>query len=122
MDLRLRHPYDDLTAFTMQALEYPLELFELVGSSLFLAEAGEPNLSRRLDMLLATYGAKISSFQYHPSRKALLYPKLRSAYVLRPSLPNPPGKRLRRLPREMNLEMNLELPSPLKPSNRYIAP
>ena len=53
-----------------------------------LAEAGEPNLSRRRDMLLATYGAKISSFQDHPSRKALLYPKLRSAYILRPSLPS----------------------------------
>ena len=38
MDQLLRRPYDVLTALTMQALEYPQELFEQVGSNASLPE------------------------------------------------------------------------------------
>ena len=83
-----------------------------------LAEAGEPPLSRRRDILLATYGAKISSLPNHPTHKAMLKPTLHSSYALRRSLPKPPGIRLYNLLQEMEIN----LPCPVKSPRQLFPP
>ncbi len=76
-----------------------------------LADAGEPSLKIRRDILLASYGAKVSGLFNHPCRRIITRPKYESSYILRTSLPQPPGIRLRNLLRGLNVD----LPTPVKP-------
>ncbi len=83
-----------------------------------LSEAGEPSLNRRRDILLASYGAKVSGLPNHPCRQIIIHPEYETSYILRTSLPQPPGIRLQNLLRDLNVD----LPTPMKPPSHSIPP
>ncbi len=74
-----------------------------------LSAAGEPSLKRRRDILLASYGAKVSGLPNHPCRQIIIHPEYETSYILRTSLPQPPGIRLQNLLRDLNVD----LPKPM---------
>ncbi len=83
-----------------------------------LAEVGEPSLKTRRNILLASYGAKVSGLPNHPCRQIITLPEYETSSILRTSLPHPPGIRLRNLLRDLNVV----LPIPVKPPSHPIPP
>ena len=59
-----------------------------------LVDGGEPSLSMHLNILLCSYGPKISGFPSHSTYRSLLHPQYKSSYVDGPSLSRSPGIRL----------------------------